>query len=104
MIRLYAAAGVFVALVAAFMMVRYVGVLSTREKQAKAALVDYQNQAKAAYEASKALEQELADIRRQYDKINKDLQNETKANPVYGECRVPANGLRILQQAVAASR
>ncbi len=103
MLRLYAAIGALLALLAAFAYVRHTGVVAAREKQFKADVEAYQKQAAKADSIARALEVELAKQRDAMDKLKEELQNET-AKPIYRDCRVPADGVRLLRKATSGPR
>jgi hypothetical protein len=51
---------------------------------------------------AKEFEQKLADLREQNLKLNDELKNEIK-QPIYSNCVVPTNGVRIYNKALASN-
>lgn len=83
-----------------YIYIRHQGVLAERQRQQEL-MLDEANKTIAKYNAeAKALEAQLAEMRDANDKLAKELEDETHKNPVYTTCRVPADGVRLLQQAV----
>lgn len=99
MLRLYAAIALVIAAVAAFAWIRHNGAVSEREKQLRFSVAEYQRKTNEAQAIAKALEAQLELLRQDYEATKKELADEIN-KPVYRDCRVPANGLRILRKAV----
>lgn len=55
----------------------------------------------AANKRALELEAQLAQYRAQNQELNESLNHELAKEPVYRECRVPADGVRILNRALA---
>lgn len=81
--------------------VRYQGVVAEREAQYKKDVERYKAAVAKAATISEGLEQKLAQTRAEVLKLNERLNDEVTNNPVYVECRVPADGVRVLNQALA---
>lgn len=60
-------------------------------------------QVKEAQDKALALEAELEKQRKRADQLNESLNDEIANRPVYRECHVPADGVQLLQRALAAT-
>jgi len=70
-----------------------------KASHAAAMLAAYHEQAKVAAETEKTLEK----IRAAAGKANESVRHEVQTKIVYRDCRVPADGMRILRRAITAS-
>lgn len=112
LIRQYWKAAVLIALLAGYSgYVYHAGKLSERAHwQAKEAerVLTYQNDVDALHRAanakSAALEKTLAEQRQKNRALNGRLHAELEKNRLYRECVLPADGVRILNDAAAAGR
>ena len=102
MMRLYAAIAVLVAVLAAFFYMFHLGVTRQKEKQFRLEAQAYQQQVEKAARVAENLEEELQKQRQKMQKLQEELNNET-TKPVYSQCRVPSDGVRLLQKAIAGS-
>ena len=102
MIRTYAAIAVILTVLAAFFYVFHLGVTRQKEKQFRLEMKAYQEQAEKAARVAENLESELKKQRQKMEKLQEELNDET-TKPVYSQCRVPSDGVRLLQKAIAGS-
>lgn len=70
-------------------------------KELAAAVEKHIEEQKIAAAHSAMLEAKLADLRTQTRKINQKLEAELAKNSIYSACRIPADGLQLLNEAIA---
>ena len=78
--------------------VAFWGGWSLKQAQWDASLVAAQ---KSAQETAQAVALRLADMATQGAKITERVTHEVKTNTVYRDCRVPADGVRLLNDAIS---
>lgn len=93
-----------------YWLIRHQGVLAAeREQQAReiaayrAQMAAYQATVEHANQVARDLEARLAQASAEQQKLNGRLKDELAKNAVYRECRVPADGVRLLRDARAGS-
>jgi len=74
---------------------KHQGAEHEREKQRAAQLESFRRDALRANSLALDLEQQLAKMRAANDQLTEELKDETNRDPVYRECVVPADGLRL---------
>ena len=84
-----------------YLYVRQQGVNAEREKQYKLQIENYKKSVEKANAVATVLESNLAAVEATNRQLNKRLNNELSKDPVYRECVVPADGLRLLNEAIA---
>lgn len=85
---------------AGFLYIKHLGVVAEREKTFKASVEAYKSEVEKSARIAAELEAELVKQRDMVNKLREELQDEVKVNPTYRNCIVPANGMRLLKQAV----
>jgi len=79
------------------------GVVDAERAQKDREIAEYQAQVVKAHDVAEKLEQQLDAATTRANQLNERLKDELANNPVYHECRVPADGVRLLQDARAAN-
>ena len=83
--------------------IHHQGVLAEQQRQREAEIRAYLAAVQHSSTVATELEAKLADLRKTNAKLQEELQHETNRDPVYRECRLPIDGVRILQRAFAGT-
>ena len=106
---------ILITVIGGFFYIRHLGVAAEEQRQKIAGLEEKMKEANATIaaagvqlnrydELSRGLEGQLAEARQKQQELNGKLKNEIAKQPVYRDCRVPADGVRLLRDAQAAAR
>lgn len=76
------------------------GAVAEREKHYMAQIETYQKDVVAADKVARDLESKLAALSVARAQLEEALQNELARDPVYRDCVIPKNGIKLLNQAI----
>lgn len=80
---------------------RWDGSAACDARHEKAAMDDYIKRTEEAAILSASLEDQLLNSRNFYIDLERQVQNEIASNPIYRNCVLPANGLYLVNSAIA---
>jgi len=101
--RLILVLGVLGGAYGAILAIKHWGAVEEREKIALADKAKMEEKWAESFNLSSALEKELAARDAANQKLKEDLDAEISKNGVYAACRLPADGLRLYNAALAGS-
>lgn len=81
--------------------IRHQGVLAAEQAQREREVANYKAAAEHANQVALQLETKLAQAQAQAQEINERLNDELQKHPVYRECKLPADGVQLLNRALA---
>lgn len=87
--------------VGGYYFIRHQGVVAAEREQREREMAAYKAAAERAQAIAKELEDNLARAKAEANQLNERLTDELQKSPVYRDCRVPADGVQLLQRALA---